>query len=762
MRNRILRLSVGLLTAALLLSCLAAAWPRAHQEPENPISPQASPITPALASALRGEQEEATEPEETKPEETEPEESEPEETTPEETGPQTTQPQVAAPPISPTEPSGAADPTTAIPDPSGTPEPSPTDSPEPGTGPGAGDHPGGDEPQPGPSAEPEDSDPQIVTDLSNRIVTTGEVQNDTLPFYAYIQGGNSDLYLRVNLRNSETSGNGTYLSGQDGQYTAKLALGRNYLNLYIKEGNRTIAQASFVITYAAEKADENNPVVGDNPPAIQTNLDGWTEDIKTQNFTLTVIARDSQQKPIYASGVSVTLDGAPVTGPTGSSTLEYVLYFRTPVVGDTERHIVRVTAWDSDGNSRCVSYEVTYRFVDEGQVNGTVRLVLDATTLGLGWLDDPYECEIRQGQPASYAVMEMLEEYGYSVDYGGSLDSDFYLRRVYRGDIARNAAVPEELWQKVQADGLNLTGQKSRDSIGEFDYTQGSGWMYSIGGVTYGTVGLSGYMPKDGDTIYLRFTLAYGKDIGGGGAGYGYLTTYCGTWLNGTYIESHNYDDGAIIQEATCTEAEIFAYTCTVKNCGHQKTEVRGNPLGHQEQETARVEPSETQDGYIDYTCQRCQQVRREILPKTGEGTAPSEPPTDPTEPPTDPTDPPTDPPEPPTDPPTDPTDPSEEPAPSSRTGNLHAGTFMHPCPSFARRGFPDAPPVRAFKFPTQRNSRTTCGMPSPPLRGTGPRFQRAIRKAAPWRWARRSAVPLSRKGEAIYKSGIKRGFNHV
>ena len=144
---------------------------------------------------------------------------------------------------------------------------------------------------------------------------------------------------------------------------------------------------------------------------------------------------------------------------------------------------------------------------------------------------------------------------------------------------------------------------------------------------------MSGYKVRNGITIYLRFTLSYGKDIGGydaTGGGYGALSSYCGLWINGGY-----------------------------------------QALDHDFEEVERVEPTETEDGYILYRCTRCHEEETDVLPATGGETEPTDP--DPTDPdPTDPT--PTDPTEPtPTDPtgpePTEPTptDPSE-PTPTEPT----------------------------------------------------------------------------------------------
>ena len=182
------------------------------------------------------------------------------------------------------------------------------------------------------------------------------------------------------------------------------------------------------------------------------------------------------------------------------------------------------------------------------------------------------------------------------------------------------AEVDPRLWQLILRDGISLTGQSDPDSLGEMDYTRGSGWMYDVNGA-YPGFGMDGGFPSDGDVITLRFTLSWGKDIdgyGSTGGQYGSLSSYCGIWRDGTFTA-----------------------------------------LAHDYRETGRAEPTATEDGYIERTCSKCGEVTREVLPATGP--EPTEPPTDPpTEPPTEPTDPPTEPPTEPTDPPTEPTDPAQ------------------------------------------------------------------------------------------------------
>lgn len=504
----------------------------------------------------------------------------------------------------------------------------PTDNPEqpeqPGDNPGKGDNdgPGPVDPEPGPS---DDTSTRIITDLSNCEITYNQLTDDTLPFYAYLINPNGET-LKVKLQNSDTPMNGRYLTSADGKnYTARIVRNEtNHITLYRKKGNTTVEEVRFSIRYVAQKADEDHPTIGEHPPTIVTNLDGVTE-TSNRNFTLTVKATAYTGSPLYASQIEVQMDGKRITGPTGGPVYEYQLYFPDPIVGDTVEHTITIRAWDGEGNSAFVSYRILYRFVDTGDVIGTAYIVIDATTVGLDVMEEPYTYKIRQNTPASYAVIEALEEWGYEYEYSGSMDVGFYLRRISRGGMMDYPAIPENLWSKILQDGLTLTGQTDNNSLGEFDYTQGSGWMYSVGGNTYAGKGLSGYYLTDGDTLYLRFTLAYGKDIGGyssTGGSYGLLPSYCGKWLNGTYIEEHVWGEPTQTVAPDCTHPGEISTVCTV--CGDRKDQQEVPPLGHDFVETGRTEPGEDgTPGYIEYTCSRCGEQKREPIPAVNAGWIP-------------------------------------------------------------------------------------------------------------------------------------------
>lgn len=463
-----------------------------------------------------------------------------------------------------------------------------------GTGGDDGDH-GGSGGDHGSGGE-EDDTPRIYTTLKTQQLTKAELPDSKLTFVAYPLG-KGDLHIRVRLKNETNSGNGLLLTSQNNQdYEAQLDFNAdNLFVLSLYDGETFLGLVQYRVGYYANLADDTHPTVGDYPPSIVTNLDGASLDMSSQTFPLTVIARANAELGagvIYSNQIRVTLDGKTVEKSYGDSQPTYELYFDPPQLGDEETHIVRVLAWDGNGNSTMKVYTVTYHQISEGDPAGSVDVVLDATTIGLGILDTG-TLDIVEGETAASVLLRFLQERGYEPDYQGSTTMNFYLRRISRGDIAYRANVPEHLWELILRDGITTNDNYDRDSIGEFDYTQGPGWMYSINGTLYEGTGMSGYKVRNGITIYVRFTLSYGKDIGGydsTGGGYGSLSSYCGLWINGGY-----------------------------------------QALGHDFVETDRLEPTETEDGYIHYRCSKCHEEKTDILPATGGGTEPIEPaPTEP------------------------------------------------------------------------------------------------------------------------------------
>lgn len=653
-------LSMALVLLLILSSC-AVLVGAGRSQPENPIGKRTERLRPETASgssSLWGQNGDnkgtdgsgdATDQEETQPpEQTEP--TQPPETTP-------TTPTEATQPTEPeqTDPSEGTDPTEDTQDPTDSTDPDNTDPDNPDDGkddnqggdsdkddqgggsntdnPGKGDD-GGDGDDGGSGGNKgdnpgDDDEPRIYTDLKNNAYyTKSDLPDGNLTFLAYPLGKGNNLSVKVILQNSNTSANGQVLESSDGKhYTAPLVFNEvSYITLILKENGENIRQpVRFRISYYADKADENNPEVGDYPPTIVTNLDGESLDFTTQHRLFSVLVRTNPAlggKVIHSNQTQVWLDGELLKSTSGTDWQDYDLYFPLPNIEGTYDHVIKVLAWDGNGNSTYKYYNVTFTHIPEGVVFGEVTVVLDATAAGLGVMATG-KVDVKSGDSVASAVLEFLKLYGYKPTYDGSADNAFYLRTISCSNISKYSFIPPKLQEMLDRDGATFTGPPARDSLGEFDYTRGSGWMYAIDGDVYPGRSMSLYPVQPGMVIYLRFTLAYGKDIGGfvdDGASYGSLSSYCRMWVNG------NLD---------------------------------GQELAHDYQETDRQEPTATEDGYIDYMCSRCHETKRETLPATGEETDPTDPSTEPTEP-----EPSTEPTEPEPDPSTEPeqTEPETEP----------------------------------------------------------------------------------------------------
>ena len=462
----------------------------------------------------------------------------------------------------------------------------------------------------------------VVTDLENKIVTSNEISGDRFSFFAYIENGTEKHSLSVNFRNNGDAVTGKRLESANDYYEVKLSLGANYFTIFLEEGGKTVSSVQYIITYQAEKADASNPNVGEGV-SIVTNLDGYDGVMTNRYFTFTVTARSSG-KVVYSDHIEVTLDGVVVDSPTGSSTFEYVLNF-----GPESSHIVTVLAWDDEGNSAYREYEVKFKASADGEGIGFAYVVIDATTAGLGIIGE-YEVEILQGDTAAKTLITAADYLGIDIYYDGSTESGFYVRGV--GGFYGTPEVPAELWELVLRDGLTLTGSPT-NGLFAGDFTANSGWMYSINGALFPGKGLSAYNLSDGDTLYLRFTVAEGKDIGGSGGGNGDLLGYCGVWTDGGYYElEHEYYEVGSGAGYTEYECRICKKHHTEGNQGGGEPEPEPEEHEHEYYETYREEATGTTDGYIQYECS-CGDVYAETIPATGIEDDEEEIPEEPTEP---------------------------------------------------------------------------------------------------------------------------------
>lgn len=354
---------------------------------------------------------------------------------------------------------------------------------------------------------------------------------------------------------------------------------------------------------------------GENSIRIETNLQNGSNVINGTRNNLTVKAwsEDGNGNVVSYIGngtdtrLTVSLDGEEVKDPVSSATSgwEYHLNPENPAVGDTNTHTLYIYAEDAYGNYGELTLTLNGRRNEAGQRIGTATVRVDLTALGLGVVesvsyevlaDEPVSCVVEKaiggkdlGEPYGSASQSL----GWTVNASGSLNSGYYLQSLttgYTPNALEGSAWPgsteEEvlqaiddrfgrgtglatLWRCIYRNGVNKSAG-SGGTIGEFDYTSGSGWLFSVGSVTsYPGQSMSSVYLRDGDVLTLRFTLAYGWDVGGGTIGYGNSVGYCVTAVNGNIsiqhrMETVTMEDGSVRHVCHCCGL--------IEDCAHEHT----------------------------------------------------------------------------------------------------------------------------------------------------------------------------------------------
>lgn len=141
-----------------------------------------------------------------------------------------------------------------------------------------------------------------------------------------------------------------------------------------------------------------------------------------------------------------------------------------------------------------------------------VICTLDARTVGKENLIFP--CQVAfNGENCAEIIVGFLEDNGFEPLYEGDMQENFYLSAI-RGIDTSSLEVSEELKPfllECEVEWENTVTEEN--TLGEFDFTDTSGWMYTVNG-EIPDVGMNNYIPSSGDEIMLVFTLMYGEDIG--------------------------------------------------------------------------------------------------------------------------------------------------------------------------------------------------------------------------------------------------------
>lgn len=343
-----------------------------------------------------------------------------------------------------------------------------------------------------------------------------------------------------------------------------------------------------------------------------------------------------EREYIRASGTDtilrVELDGIEIDCTNTSGYYSgYDLYPSNPEIGDTNTHTLHIYSEDAYGNWGEKTLKYIGRRREPGQKIGEADIYVDMAVLGIREVRH-IRYDVLADEPISYVIakaimgMDTGDPFGMATkgtlgwrgSYAGTLDNGFYLQSLntdYYADALEDAVWPgsteEEvlaaidarfgagtglaaLWRCLYRNGLNKSAG-SGSTFGEFDYTSGSGWMYSIGGSYYPGQSMSAVRLKDKDVLTLRYTLAYGWDIGGGSDNYGNVVGYCVEGRNGTIYVNHRWEtaedpDGSVRYVCRCCGM--------VQDCPH-----------------AHMTYKDLEDGTHILLCEDCQAVIGDPLP---------------------------------------------------------------------------------------------------------------------------------------------------
>ena len=303
----------------------------------------------------------------------------------------------------------------------------------------------------------------------------------------------------------------------------------------------TVGQQTITVTFGQLTATFEVTVREDIVTLETTLEDGITQ--RNSRMTFDVFAKDGDGNKLPANEVTVLLNGDPVSVNWDDDTkTSYTLHFTK----EGENTVV-VKAHKSS-----LTYTITYVKAEPGDVVGKAVFTVEALSLGGGYIIEPCYVDIIEGENAAQALARLLEEKGFTYDNTGSLESGFYLSHI-QGDALADIdptgdSIPQALREKLEEKGFDIQTRTDETSLGEFDYTSGSGWMFCLKNV-FPNVGFADSYLSEGDVVRVQFTLAYGSDIGGGYA--------MGTGGSAGYYEVANKD--ALTRRVTAINAEIEA-----------------------------------------------------------------------------------------------------------------------------------------------------------------------------------------------------------
>ncbi|BBF41655.1 hypothetical protein lbkm_0335 [Lachnospiraceae bacterium KM106-2] len=340
----------------------------------------------------------------------------------------------------------------------------------------------------------------ISTSLTNQTITTS-----SLRFTASAALGQDEVPISLTCNDAVLSP----LKGH--QYEASLKKGKNTIQMTASKGGTSVYK-SFTVKYTPIVDDTNPDDESDDSLAPKLITDLKDHSTVTGNIrTFYIKPVDHNGERIYGDNVTVTCNGSPVKYTWDDSTkTSYKLTLKSG------ENIVIIVIKDSENRKKTTTFHITCNCKQDGDVIGTATFSIEATTIGLGYLIPPTKVELHQGEKATYVLDQLLKKNNFTYQKNGTSEASFYLSALEKENLVVNPSIPNDLKEHLEKAHISLDlDSYQKNKLGEMDFTPQSGWMYSVNG-DYPNYGFADCYLTDGDVIRIRYTLALGRDIGGG------------------------------------------------------------------------------------------------------------------------------------------------------------------------------------------------------------------------------------------------------
>ena len=146
---------------------------------------------------------------------------------------------------------------------------------------------------------------------------------------------------------------------------------------------------------------------------------------------------------------------------------------------------------------------------------GTITLTVERFTIGQGYFVEPIKVPFEAGDNGATLLKKVIGEENF-------VGEDSYLEAINGADLGLDQVkIPDYIAEisknKVTTETAKEWGNDTNgpEALGEFDYSNYSGWMYFVNNEAP-NVGITSYQPKDGDVVRFQFTVyGYGTDLSG-------------------------------------------------------------------------------------------------------------------------------------------------------------------------------------------------------------------------------------------------------